>query len=94
MELVYISAMPPGAIFHARFIRRRLRGRFAKAQVIVGVWGFQGELSQAAVRIGIAPAATVASLAAALQPILSRLGTEPDTETKLDGGPQRVLEMA
>ena len=94
VELVYISAMPPGAIFHARFIRRRLRGRFAKAQVIVGVWGFQGELSQAAVRIGIAPAATVASLAAALQPILSRLGTEPDTETKLDGGPQRVLEMA
>lgn len=94
VELVYISAMPPGAISHARQLRRRLRGRFAKAQLVVGLWNYQGDLSDAATRVGVTSTSTVASLAAALQPILTRLGTDVVSESQTPRDSKLVLETA
>lgn len=95
VELVYVSAMPPGAITHARKIRRRLQGRFAKGQLVIGLWNYQGDLSQAAARLGSpGTITTVPSLAAALQPIITRLGIAPTVETKPATDPKRVLELA
>lgn len=94
-ELIYISAMPPGAITHARQIRRRLQGRFPKAKLVVGLWNYQGDVTQAASRLGAADSiSTVGTLAAALQPIITRLGTEPALVSAPANDPKRVLELA
>ncbi len=95
VEFVYISAMPPGAITHARQVRRRLQARHTKAKLIVGLWNYQGDLAQAANRLGTAETmSAVGSLATALQPINMRLGTEPLAEAKPAIGSKRVLELA
>lgn len=94
-ELVYISAMPPGAITHARQIRRRLQGRFPKAKLIVGLWNYQGDVTQAASRLGASDSiSTVGTLGTALQPIITRLGTEPVVLSEPADDTKRVLELS
>lgn len=94
VELVYISAMPPAAVTHARQIRRRLQTRFGKAQLVVGLWNYQGDLTQAASRLGSAnTVSAVCSLNAALLPITQRLGTEPVSAPAPPKDSKRVLEI-
>ncbi len=38
VELVYISAVPPFAMTHAKYLSKRLRARFPKLKIIVGLW--------------------------------------------------------
>ncbi|MES2788375.1 MAG: AI-2E family transporter [Planctomycetota bacterium] len=94
VELVYISAMPPAAVTHARQIRRRLQTRFGKAQLVVGLWNYQGDLAQAASRLGSAnTVSAICSLNAALLPITQRLGTEPVSDPVPPKDSKRVLEI-
>jgi hypothetical protein len=51
-EAVCISATPPGAMMHARYLCRQLRRRFPKVKLIVGLWDFSGDLSKVSERIG------------------------------------------
>jgi methylmalonyl-CoA mutase cobalamin-binding subunit len=51
-DVVCISAMPPAAAVHARYLCKRLRGRFPQANLIVGLWNVKGDLKKAAERIG------------------------------------------
>jgi predicted PurR-regulated permease PerM len=51
-DVVCISATPPAAVLHARYMCRRVRGRFPEVPVVVGLWNAQGDLSKAKTRIG------------------------------------------
>jgi len=52
--VVCISAIPPLAVTHARAIYARLRTKFATQPVIVGLWGYAGDIGKSASRIGTA----------------------------------------
>jgi predicted PurR-regulated permease PerM/methylmalonyl-CoA mutase cobalamin-binding subunit len=51
-DVVCISAMPPAAATHARYLCKRLRGRFPDAHLVVGLWNAKGDLEKARKRIG------------------------------------------
>lgn len=69
-DVVCISATPPAAAMHARYLCRRLRGRFPAAHLIVGLWDTQGDLAKAKERIDCEPATrVVATLAGASEQI-------------------------
>ena len=76
-DVVCVSATPPAAVMHARYLCQRLRHQFPAVKLVVGLWDFQGDLSKAKERIG-GGAVVVATLAEAqeqvrllLQPLLS-----------------------
>ena len=79
-DVVCISAMPPAAATHARYLCKRLHKRFPEGRLIVGLWNAQGDLAKARSRIGCEAAVrVVATLAQAheqiqvvLQPLLIR----------------------
>jgi len=93
-DVVCISAMPPAAATHARYLCKRLRGRFPEAHLIVGLWNVQGELNKAKERIGCGAAThVVGTLADAqeqirllIQPLLLRPAEElkPIADTDKD----------
>jgi predicted PurR-regulated permease PerM len=96
-DVVCISAMPPTAAAHARYLCKRLQGRFPDAHLIVGLWNATGDLNKAKERVGCGPTtAVVATLAAAqekihglLHPLLQR--TEQPRPQEAD---QIALEAA
>ncbi len=82
-DVVCISAMPPAAAAHARYLCKRLQGRFPDAHLIVGLWNAKTDLTKMRERIGCgATTHLVGTLSAAqekihglLQPLVQR--TEP-----------------
>src|SRR5580704_1919474 len=96
-DVVCISAMPPTAAAHARYLCKRLQGRFPDAHLIVGLWNATGDLNKTKERLGCGPTtALVGTLAAAqekihglLQPLMQR--TTPTTPRDVV---QLVLESA
>ena len=75
-DVVCISAMPPAAVMHARYLCRRLRGRFPKVQLVVGLWNAPSDLNKAKERIACGTTVhVVATLADAQEQI--RLLIEP-----------------
>jgi len=46
-DLICISALPPFAFAHARVLCGRLRARFPRANILVGIWGYNGSLEDA-----------------------------------------------
>lgn len=52
-DVVCISAAPPAAVAHARRLRMRLRRRFPKLDLVVGLWNAPGDLNEAKERIGL-----------------------------------------
>jgi predicted PurR-regulated permease PerM len=51
-DVVCISATPPAAVMHARYLCRRLRDRLSNVKLVVGLWESQGDLNKAQERIG------------------------------------------
>ena len=51
-DAVVISAMPPAAVSHARYLRKRLADKVPNAEMIVGLWGAPGDLARARDRLG------------------------------------------
>jgi hypothetical protein len=51
-DVVCISATPPVAIMHARHLCRNLRRQFPEVNLIVGLWGVQGDLDKIRLHIG------------------------------------------
>ncbi len=45
-DLICVSALPPFAFANARRLCGQLRARFPKPKLIVGIWGFTGDLAQ------------------------------------------------
>jgi hypothetical protein len=69
-RLVCVSAMPPLAVSHARYLCKRLRGKFADIPILAGVWDMPPESPRMGERIMAAGANEVAtSLAAAVEKV-------------------------
>ena len=67
-DVICVSATPPGAMMHARYLCKQLRRRFPKVNLVVGLWDMHGDLSKATERIGYG-ATVVATLADAQEQI-------------------------
>jgi predicted PurR-regulated permease PerM len=78
VDVVYISATPPAAVMHARYLCKHLRTRFSKLTLVVGLWDTQVDLDKAKIRIGCS-AAVVTTLADAQTHL--RLQIPPFIET-------------
>jgi hypothetical protein len=50
-DIVCISAMPPAAVAHARYLCKRLHERCGEISLIVGLWTFKADMTKAAERI-------------------------------------------
>ena len=50
-DVVVVSALPPAAVAHARYLCKRLRDRFAEINTVVGLWTVKGDLKKARDRI-------------------------------------------
>jgi hypothetical protein len=65
-DLVCVSAMPPAAVTHARYLCKRLSTRFGELKTIIGLWTSQADHQAARRRLSChGSAKVVASLAAA-----------------------------
>lgn len=51
-DVVCISALPPSAMVHARYLCKRLRARFPDLPVVTGLWSARGDIGKAAERLG------------------------------------------
>ena len=51
IDLVCVSAMPPAAVAHARYLCKRLHARFAEITQVVGLWTLKTDLGKARDRI-------------------------------------------
>lgn len=67
-DVVCVSATPPAAVMHARYLCKRLRSQLPEVKLVVGLWNAQGDLNKAKERIGCG-AIVVATLADAQQRI-------------------------
>jgi hypothetical protein len=67
-DVLCISAIPPFAFSHAGTLNRQLRTKFPKTKILIGVWGFSGEIERALKRFEPSPPDKFAvSLADALE---------------------------
>jgi predicted PurR-regulated permease PerM len=57
--LVCVSALPPSAITHARYLCKRLHRRFGDMGMVVGLWTARGDIRRAKERIACAESVTV-----------------------------------
>ena len=86
-DLVCISAMPPAAVLHARYLCKRLRNRFPELPILVGLWDAQGDLQKSRDRLTSIGANEVVASAAAgidkttelLQPLIQGIQAPADT---------------
>jgi predicted PurR-regulated permease PerM len=53
-DIVVVSAMPPAAIPHARYLCKRIHAKFPEMIMAVGLWGSRGDLRRARKRIACA----------------------------------------
>lgn len=87
-DIVVISALPPAAVTHARYLCKRLHAKFPKLNVVVGLWTLRSDLGRAKERIGCAQTNTIAGnfftaineMQQLVHPLLLR-GDNPQPET-------------
>jgi methanogenic corrinoid protein MtbC1 len=70
-HLVVVSALPPNAVAHSRYLCKRLHARFPDMNMVVGLWTIKGDLKRAKDRV--ACAGTV-QMAAKLGQALEQIG--------------------
>jgi predicted PurR-regulated permease PerM len=89
-DVVCISAAPPAAVAHARRLRMRLRRRFPKMKLVVGLWNAPGDLNEAKERIGFdASTRIVSTLSDAREQI--RLLVEPLSDKLVPLGGEKLV---
>jgi predicted PurR-regulated permease PerM/methanogenic corrinoid protein MtbC1 len=60
-DVVCISALPPAAVTHARYLCKRLHGKLPEMEMMVGLWTTEGDLARARERIAAVRSVQVAS---------------------------------
>jgi hypothetical protein len=69
-DCVCVSALPPAAVTHSRYLCKRLNQRYPQLQMVVGLWAWKGDLKRAKQRITCEDQTRiVTTLAAALDEI-------------------------
>jgi predicted PurR-regulated permease PerM len=94
-DVVCVSATPPGAVMHARYLCKQLRRRFPNVKLVVGLWDAQGDLNKARERIACG-ATVVATLAEAQEQIgllIQQLLPQTEQQTPPESG-QIVMTRA
>jgi predicted PurR-regulated permease PerM/methylmalonyl-CoA mutase cobalamin-binding subunit len=61
-DVVCVSALPPTAVTHARYLCKRLHGQLPEIDMVVGLWGVTGDLQRAKERIACVHSVQMASL--------------------------------
>ncbi len=51
-DLICISAVPPFALAHSRTMYKQIQVRFPEVTTLVGIWGFDGDISRARTHFG------------------------------------------
>ncbi|PYJ11576.1 MAG: hypothetical protein DMF06_02180 [Verrucomicrobia bacterium] len=83
-EIACISVVAPSTVIHARFLCTKLRARFPRLKIIVGLWGATERVAEATKRLHDSGAdETVTSFAAAMQQI-----------TELSDAPRELVAVA
>jgi predicted PurR-regulated permease PerM len=59
-NVVVISAMPPAAVAHSRYLCKRLQARFSDLGTVVGLWAMKGDMKKATERVSCADNVLVA----------------------------------
>ena len=72
-DVIFISAMPPAALIHTRYLCQKLRSRFAAVPIVVGLWDAHGDLQKATDRLLAVGATRIITNAAAAVEELARL---------------------
>jgi len=88
-DVVCISATPPAAVMHARYLSKRLRGHLPQVKLVVGLWDAHGDLAKAKERIGC-DAIVVATLAEAqeqIRPLTLPRGPRSKKQSQLQRDP-------
>ena len=79
-DIVCISALPPAAVAHARYLCKRLTARFPELKVIIGLWTAKVDFSKARDRVGCgASIQVVSTLADAVQQITQLVQLSPSS---------------
>jgi hypothetical protein len=69
-HIVCVSAMPPAAVTHSRYLCKRLHARYPDMNMVVGLWAARGDLTKAKDRIACEASVQVTTtLVAALDQI-------------------------
>jgi hypothetical protein len=85
-DVICVSATPPAAVMHARYLCKRLRGRLPEVKLVVGLWDAQGDLNKARERIGCG-AIVVATLADAQEQIRLLIPPRFEKQAQPECGP-------
>jgi len=90
--LIIISAIPPGALAHARYLCKRLRTRFADLKILVGRWGATDDSGRIQDRLSSAGADFVAfTFEESRSQILPLIQVAASAETQSVRKPEPVL---
>ena len=88
-DAVCVSALPPSAVTHSRYLCKRLHQRFPDLTMVVGLWGIKGNLERAKERITCAESVQlVTRLTAAIDQI--EQVTKPEVVRQLDAARQEA----
>lgn len=72
-NMVCISATPPAAVIHARYLCKKLHARFPHIPIVVAVWDAQGDMQKASDRLTSVGASTVVGNSAQAMEEITRL---------------------
>jgi predicted PurR-regulated permease PerM len=87
-DIIFVSALPPYAFSPARTLCKQIRRTFPKTKLLVGVWGYQGDMDKAVARFERArPDQLITSLAQALEEIMG-----PAELVSLSPGQQEIAD--
>lgn len=82
-EAVCISVAPPSTVVHARYLSGKLRDRFPKLRVIIGLWGATEQLAETTARLHSSGADEVVTMLADAIVQLSKYASELAQEVVL-----------
>lgn len=80
-QIVAVSAMPPAAVAHARYICKRLHSRFPEINMIVGVWHTKADPERTKQRIACEDSVRLVTLLAQAQEQIDQLAQSPTIRT-------------
>jgi methylmalonyl-CoA mutase cobalamin-binding subunit len=81
-HVVFISATPPAAVSHVRYLLRRIKGKLPGEKLAIGVWSAQSEIETLRKRLELKDAPLAISLADAIQ-VISRMTEQERMDTSL-----------
>jgi hypothetical protein len=97
-EIVCVSALPPAAITHSRYLCKRLSQRFPKMRMVVGLWNFKGDVKRSKDRIGCSDAVVIATsmcqVLETLRKMTPQIRFDLDNESGLQAVAPKAMEPA